>query len=73
MRAAADVPARANRLEDDGRRLRLCFVSADYPTLSPGGSGGIGAHSYTLAHAVADLGHDVSVVAEATNGPHSAG
>jgi len=51
------------------RALRLCFVSADYPTLSDGGIGGIGAHSYTLAHAVADLGHEVHVLAEATNQP----
>ncbi len=52
---------------DHDRSLRLCFVSADYPTLSRNGSGGIGVHSYTLAHAVAALGHDVSVLAEATN------
>ncbi len=49
--------------------LRLCFVSRDYPTVSPDGvSGGIGAHSYNLAHAVADLGHDVSVLAQAAGG-----
>jgi glycosyltransferase involved in cell wall biosynthesis len=34
--------------------------------LSRGGIGGIGAHSSTLAHAIADLGHEVSVVAEAS-------
>lgn len=54
---------------DPERRLRLCFVSADYPTLSRGGIGGIGAHSYTLAHALADQGHDVTVLAEAQDGP----
>lgn len=53
---------------DRNRPLRICFVSADYPTLSRGGIGGIGAHSSTLAHAIAELGHDVSVLAEATNG-----
>jgi glycogen synthase len=51
------------------RRLRICFVSADYPTLTRGGIGGIGGHSYTLAHAVAELGHEVSVVAEASGAP----
>jgi len=54
---------------DQGRPLRLCFVSADYPTVSRGGIGGIGAHLYTLAHAIGDLGHDVSVLVEASNGP----
>lgn len=44
--------------------LRLCFVSSDYPALNGAGIGGIGGHSYTLAHAVAALGHDVSVIAE---------
>jgi glycogen(starch) synthase len=54
---------------DHDRSLRVCYVSADYPTLSQDGSGGIGVHSYTLAHAVAELGHDVSVLAETTNVP----
>jgi D-inositol-3-phosphate glycosyltransferase len=53
---------------DRNSPLRLCFVSADYPTLSLGGIGGIGAHSSALAHAIADLGHEVSIVAEATSG-----
>jgi D-inositol-3-phosphate glycosyltransferase len=48
--------------------LRICFVSSDYPTLSRGGIGGIGAHSFNLAHAIADLGHEVAVIAEAANG-----
>jgi glycosyltransferase involved in cell wall biosynthesis len=68
MGAAPEIQASASRWQSRDRPLKLCFVSADYPTLSPGGSGGIGAHSYTLAHAVSDLGHDVSVVAEATQG-----
>jgi glycosyltransferase involved in cell wall biosynthesis len=53
---------------DRNRPLRICLVSADYQTLSGGRSGGIGAHSYTLAHALADLGHDVSVLAETSSG-----
>ena len=53
---------------DPRRPLRLCFVSADYPPLSHGGIGGIGAHTYSLAHAVAGLGHRVSVIAETSNG-----
>jgi glycogen(starch) synthase len=44
--------------------LRICFVSADYPTTSTGGIGGIGAHTYALAHAIADLGHEVCVLAQ---------
>ncbi len=68
MPAAPDPPPDSMSTDHD-RSLRLCFVSADYPTLSQNGSGGIGAHSYTLAHAVAALGHDVSVLAEATNVP----
>ncbi len=51
------------------RMLRVCFVSADYPTVSHGGIGGIGAHSYALAHALAALGHDISVIAEAAGPP----
>jgi len=54
---------------ESSNALRICFVSADYPTLTRGGIGGIGAHSYTLAHAIAELGHEVSVIAEATDTP----
>ena len=50
------------------RPLRVCFVSADYPTTSPQGVGGIGAHTYALAHAIADLGHEVSVITQSDNG-----
>ena len=51
-------------LNATARPLRICFVSADYPTTSPRGVGGIGAHTYSLAHAVADLGHQVVVVTQ---------
>jgi glycosyltransferase involved in cell wall biosynthesis len=52
------------------RPLRLCFVSADYPTPTTEreGIGGIGAHAYSLALGIAGLGHDVLVLTE-TNGP----
>jgi glycosyltransferase involved in cell wall biosynthesis len=46
------------------RPLNVCFVSSDYPTVSLGGIGGIGAHTSALAHGVADLGHRVSVITE---------
>jgi len=62
-RAGATSSARADA------PLRICFVSADYPTLTVGGIGGIGGHSYTLAHAIAGLGHDVTVIGEASDGP----
>lgn len=59
---------RSRALGDDGA-LSICYVSADYPATSPGGIGGIGAHTHALAHAVAALGHDVSVLAESVGGP----
>lgn len=43
--------------------MRLAYVSGDYPTFTGGRSGGIGAHTFNLARAMAALGHDVSVVA----------
>lgn len=51
------------------RALRICYVTADYPATSTGGIGGIGAHTSTLAKAVAALGHDVTVLTEADDGP----
>src|SRR5262249_26897102 len=50
------------------RPLSLCFVSADYPTTSPTGVGGLGAHTSALAHAIAELGHDVSVLTQSEKG-----
>jgi glycogen synthase len=49
------------------RPLRLCFVSADYPVHVEGRDvvgGGMGAHAYTLANAVAALGHEITVVTQ---------
>jgi glycogen synthase len=44
--------------------LRICFVSADYPSdsTSQGGVGGIATHTATLARAIAGLGHEVTVL-----------
>lgn len=42
-----------------GERLRVCLLSQDYP---PGKVGGIGVWTETLARALADLGHEVTVV-----------
>ena len=46
--------------------LRICFVSADYPSNSAGtgGVGGIATHTATLARAIASLGHEVTVLTE---------
>ena len=57
-------PAGNVRRGADDRRLSVCYVSADYPATSPTGVGGIGAHTNALAHAVADLGHEVAVLTE---------
>lgn len=49
------------------RPLRLCFVSADYPVHVEGRDvvgGGMGAHAYTLANAIAALGHEVTVLTQ---------
>jgi glycosyltransferase involved in cell wall biosynthesis len=59
IRVRAQAPG-----HEDADPLRLCFVSADYPNVAAGGLGGIGAHTSALAHAIADLGHDVSVLTE---------
>ena len=56
-------------MADDLRPLRLCLVSAEYSTVTRGGVGGIGAHFYTLAHALAEAGHQVVVLTEGVGGP----
>jgi glycosyltransferase involved in cell wall biosynthesis len=51
----------------DERPLRICFVSADYLSdwsSKSVGVGGIGTHTFTLARAVAELGHEVTVLTE---------
>ena len=47
-------------------RLRICFLSQDYP---PGPVGGIAIWTHTLATALAALGHEVSVVTRTTGHP----
>lgn len=56
-----------------GRVLSVCFVSPEYPTVSLAneGIGGIATHTYTLAHAVAHLGHRVVVLAHSPLGRNS--
>jgi glycosyltransferase involved in cell wall biosynthesis len=44
--------------------LSVCYVSADYPLPGTRALGGIGAHTYALAHAVAALGHRVTIVTQ---------
>ncbi len=61
---APHLPGKPPSMATTTRPLRICFVSADYPTTSPSGIGGIGAHTYALAHALADLGHQVSVLTQ---------
>ncbi|HKW81138.1 MAG TPA: glycosyltransferase family 4 protein, partial [Casimicrobiaceae bacterium] len=56
-------------MADDPRPLRLCLVAAEYSTVTRGGVGGIGAHFYTLAHALAEAGHQVVVLTEAPDRP----
>lgn len=49
------------------RPLRICFVSADYLSdwsSRTVGVGGIGTHTFTLAQAIANLGHEVTVLTE---------
>jgi glycogen synthase len=55
------------------RPLSVCFVSPEYPMASTAneGIGGIATHTYTLAHAVADLGHRVVVLAHSPLGRDS--
>lgn len=42
--------------------LNICLVSREYP--SETGWGGIGTYTYHLAHGLADLGHNVHVIAQ---------
>jgi glycogen synthase len=56
-----------------GRRvLKICFVSAGYPSDSTGhgGVGGIATHTATLARAIAGLGHEVTVLTESSGVTH---
>jgi glycosyltransferase involved in cell wall biosynthesis len=56
--------AQPARKSAPGDRLSICYVSADYPVPGTRALGGIGAHTYALAHAIAALGHRVSVITQ---------
>jgi glycosyltransferase involved in cell wall biosynthesis len=47
--------------------MNICFVSMEYPPET--GWGGIGTYTYNTAHAIANLGHEVHVVAQAIGTP----
>lgn len=47
------------------RRLRVCFISREYP---PSNCGGIGVWTHALATALAESGHEVSVVSRSEDG-----
>jgi len=69
--AAAALPV-SDATRREGPPLRLCFVTSDYPLPVPGrevAGGGIGAHAYTLANAIAALGHDVTVLTQSDREP----
>lgn len=58
-------PNRANA-PGSQRPLSLCFASADYPLDGAPAGGGIGAHTYALAHGIADLGNHVLILTESS-------
>jgi glycogen(starch) synthase len=65
-RASVNVPpARPERFRQhptvrpEGKRLKLCFLSKEYP---PGDFGGVGRYTAELATGFADAGHEVHVV-----------
>jgi glycogen synthase len=51
-------------LRPEGRRLNVCFVSAEYP---PGEFGGIGRYTVDLAAGFAEVGHEVHVITTETD------
>ncbi|MFH1620160.1 MAG: glycosyltransferase [bacterium] len=53
-------PAKRIRTQGHGP-LRICFLSKEYP---PETTGGLGSFTCEMAHALADLGHEVHVVTE---------
>ena len=72
-RASVDIPApRPERfrphptVRPEGKRLKLCFLSKEYP---PGDFGGVGRYTAELATGFADAGHEVHVVTESPDTP----
>ncbi|NPU85312.1 MAG: glycosyltransferase family 4 protein [Syntrophaceae bacterium] len=49
--------------------MKICLVSEEFPPET--GWGGIGTHTYNLAHAMAALGHPVSVVSKSVDGKNT--
>src|SRR5262249_15315142 len=45
--------------------MRICLVSQEYPPETA--AGGIGSQTYTKAHGLAELGHEVHVIAASTD------
>src|ERR1051325_3554092 len=45
--------------------MHICYISQEYPPET--GWGGIGSYTYEMAHALARLGHRVSVVSRAVH------
>ncbi len=43
--------------------MHICFISREYPPET--GWGGIGTYTYNISHALADMGHEVHVIAQA--------
>lgn len=47
------------------RKLNICLISREYPPETS--NGGIGTYTYHLAHSLAEEGHKVTIVSEATD------
>lgn len=55
-------------LQPEGGRLRICYLSQDYP---PAAAGGIGVWTAGMAREMARRGHEVSVITRSTSGQHT--
>ena len=56
-------------LRQAAQRLRICFISADYP---PEQVGGVARYTASQAHALAALGHEVAVMTRTSGAPRIA-
>jgi len=50
------------------QRLRICYLSQEYP---PAQCGGIGVWTHLMARSLADLGHEVTVITRSESGQHT--
>src|SRR3989344_2993058 len=48
--------------------MRICFISMEYPPET--GWGGIGTYLDNLTHTLAEMGHEVHVIARSANGKY---